>query len=593
MLLASLFLSRVRFGLSLDKNTFIMSNNRRDFIKTIGGSAALIGLGGATISSSSIKINTKESTPEQVLEISENGAIVETRYGRIRGYRRNGIYTYLGIPYGASTGGKNRFMAPVEPEPWTGIRNTLYWGPSCPQSSGWHGNANNFKEIDTDHFCGAFTYHWEDKYYGEDCLRINVWTPSINDSKKRPVLVWFHGGGFAHGSSINLAAYIGENLSKSGDVVVCTINHRLNAFGFTNLAEIGGEQFRDSANAGMLDIVASLKWVNSHISNFGGDSGNVTIFGQSGGGGKVSTIMAMPSAKGLFHKAITMSGATLRIADYDRTAALGNVVLKEAGIDSSQLKKLQELSWMDYYAITIKAQESIMKGSSMGMAGGFSPCTDNFNIPQHPFDPKAPLISAGIPMIIGSCAAEGSPSANDPSLENITLEQVKEKVKERTAFGFGGGLGDNSGKVVDAYAKCFPDKKPIEIWAMIGSRNNAVLQAERQTANGGAVYNYIFDWKTPLYDGRPRAYHNTDISFWFNNTDVMDTITGGGARPRRLAEKMSQALISFAQTGNPNHQGIPLWPKYDKLNGAVMIWNDTCAVKNDPDREARNLIADI
>jgi para-nitrobenzyl esterase len=568
-----------------------MENNRRDFIKTIGRSAAFVGLGGVTLPSRSNKENKNETTPEQVLEISENGAIIETNFGKVRGYRRNGIYTYKGIPYGASTAGANRFMAPKEPEKWTDVRNALFWGPSSPQNSGRFGNSNNYKEIDTDHFCGAFTYHWSDLSYGEDCLRINIWTPSINDNQKRPVLVWFHGGGFAHGSSINLDAYIGENLSKSGDVVVCTINHRLNAFGFTNLAKLGGEQYRDSANAGMLDIVASLKWVNANISNFGGDPGNVTIFGQSGGGGKVSTILAMPSAKGLFHKAFTMSGATLKIGDFDKTAELGNAVLKEAGLNASKINKLKELSWMDYFDLTQKTQEILMKGSSLGMAGGFSPCMDNLNIPQHPFDPKGPEISAGIPMIIGSCMAEGSPSANDPSLEYITFDQVKEKVKAGTAFGGITGLADNAGKVVDAYAKCFPDKKPVEIWAMIGTRGNAVLQAERQTANGGAVYNYLFDWKTPLYDGRPRAYHNSDISFWFNNTDVMDTITGGGARPKRLAEKMSQALVSFARTGDPNHDGIPVWPRYDSKMGAVMIWDDICSVKNDPDRDARKLLS--
>lgn len=569
-----------------------MKNNRRDFIKVIGGSAAIVGLGGMTLSSCSSKPNTQKTTEEQLLEVSENGAIVETKFGKVRGYRRNGIYTYKGIPYGASTAGLNRFMAPVEPEPWIGIRNALFWGPSSPQNSGRFGNSNNYREKDMDPFCGAFTYHWSDLSYSEDCLRINVWTPDINDNKKRPVLVWFHGGGFAHGSSINIDAYIGENLSKSGDVVVCTINHRLNAFGYINLAKIGGEKFKDSGNAGMLDIIESLKWVNANISNFGGDPSNVTIFGQSGGGAKVSTIMAMPAAKGLFHKAMTCSGATLKVSEYDKAAELANAVLKEAGIPASQINKLQELSWMDYYDLTVKAQASLAKvrPAGMSMAFGFSPCVDGLHLPQHPFDPSAPAISAGIPMIIGSCMNEMSPSANDPSAEDITINGVKEKLK--TPAGFSAGLGDKAGEVVDAYVKCFPDKKPVEIWSMLAwnLRTNVVLQAERQTANGGSVYNYWFNWKTPLYDGRPRSYHNTDIAFWFNNTDLMDTITGGGARPKRMAEKMSQALISFASTGDPNHAGIPSWPKFDSQKGAVMIWDDTCEVKNDPDREARKVL---
>ena len=228
----------------------------------------------------------------------------------------------------------------------------------------------------------------------------------------------------------------------------------------------------------------------------------------------------------------------------------------------------------------------------------YSPCLDNLHIPQHPFDPEAPAISAGIPMIIGNCTGERSYSGNDPSLEDITFDELKEKLS--TSQGEGGGpfgrrisFGARAGEVIDAYAKAFPGKKPVAIWSLLGGRNGQLTQAERQSANGGSVYNYWFDWATPLYDGRPRAYHNTDIAFWFNNTDVMDTITGGGARPRRLAEKMALALTNFARTGDPNHEGIPHWPKYDIENGSVMIWNDTCEVRNDPDREARILADEI
>jgi para-nitrobenzyl esterase len=561
-----------------------MSNNRRDFIKAFGGGAAIVGLGGLPVSSYGSMPGSKETLDEQILEISEKGAIVETLYGKVRGYRRNGIYTYKGIPYGASTAGVNRFMAPGEPEPWSGIRNALDWGPSAPQVGGRLRYSVSHEKPDMNSFSSPFTYHSSDRSYGEDCLRINVWSPEINDNKKRPVLVWFHGGGFAGGSSIQLDAYIGENLSKSGDVVVCSINHRLNGFGAINLAAIGGEKYKDSANAGMLDIVASLKWVNANIRNFGGDPGNVTIFGQSGGGGKVSTIMAMPAAKGLFHKAMTISGPKLKVAEYDKTAELANAVLKEAGIKASRLDKLQELPWMDFFDLIVKAEKYLFEGSPhrMGAAHGFVPCVDGLHIPQHPFDPSAPAISAGIPMIIGSCSNEMSPGLNDPGLEDITIDKVKEEYKSK--------FNVNANQIVDTFVKCFPDVQPIEIWGLMASsewRIQALLQAERQTANGGPVYNYWFNWKTPLYDGRPGAYHNSDIAFWFNNTDIMDTITGGGARPRRLAEKMSQALISFARSGNPNHVGIPDWPKYDNQRGAVMIWDDTCEVKNDPDREAR------
>jgi len=565
-----------------------MSNNRRIFLKNVGGSVAAMGLSGLSLSScispSEDSKSKQTSTKEQILEVSENGALVETKFGKLRGYRRNGIYIYKGIPYGASTMGKNRFMAPKDPEQWTGVRNALVWGNAAPAYAG----LGDPFEPNFDHMQNDFTFNWGHKRFGEDCLSINIWTPEINDNLKRPVLVWFHGGGFAGGSSHELDAYIGENLSRIGDVVVVSVNHRLNLFGFLNLGVLGGEKYKDSATAGMQDCVAALKWVNENISNFGGDSGNVTIFGQSGGGAKVSILMAMPEAKGLFHKAMTMSGAALKVASYDAQAETASKLLKVVGISPSKVDKLQEIPWRELMQIT-RTDRAIGHFA-------YSPCIDYLHIPQHPFDPIGPAISAGIPMIIGSCTGEQSHSGNDPFLEDITFDELKEKLRN----GQGGGgffgspnFGKRSDEVVEAYAKAFPQKKPVAIWSMLGSRNGQLEQAVKQTENGGAVYNYWFDWATPLFDSRPRAYHNTDIPFWFNNTDVMETITGGGARPQRLGEKMSLALVNFAKTGDPNHKGIPFWPKFDKEHGAVMIWNDTCEVRNDPDREARNLADEI
>jgi len=565
-----------------------MSNKRREFLKNVSGSVATVTLGGMSFSSCiSASVDGKSNKPsnkEQILEVSENGAIVETKYGKLRGYRRNGIYTYKGIPYGASTTGKSRFMAPKEPEPWNGVRNALVWGNAAPAEAG----LGDPFEPNFDHMQSDFTFSWGHKRFGEDCLSVNVWTPEINDNIKRPVLVWFHGGGFAGGSSHELDAYIGENLSRIGDVVVVTVNHRLNLFGFLNLGVIGGEKYKDSATAGMQDCVAALKWVNENISNFGGDPGNVTIFGQSGGGAKVSILMAMPAAKGLFHKAMTISGAALRVSSYDAQAETASKLLKAVGISPSQVDKLQDIPWRDLMQLT-RTDRAIGHFA-------YSPCLDNLHIPQHPFDPAGPAISAGIPMIIGSCTGEQSHSGNDPSLEDITFEELKEKLRnEKGVGGFFGmpDFGNRVDEVIDAYAKVFPQKKPVAIWSLLGGRNRQLEQVLKQTENGGAVYNYWFDWATPLFDGRPRAYHNSDLAFWFNNTDIMETITGGGARPQRLAEKMSLALVNFARTGDPNHKEIPFWPKYDTENGAVMIWNDTCEVRNDPDRAARNLANEI
>ncbi|MGW8317382.1 MAG: carboxylesterase/lipase family protein [Bacteroidales bacterium] len=562
-----------------------MPSKRRDFLKTIGLGSVTFGFGGTALPSCSSTSGKTKPLPEQVLEVSENGAIVETKYGKIRGYRRNGIFTYKGIPYGASTTGRNRFMALVEPEPWTGIRNALYWGNAAPQGGG----LGDPMQPDFSHFSDWFTYNWAEKRYGEDCLSVNVWTPEINDNRIRPVLVWFHGGGFAGGSSIQMEAYIGENLSKIGDVVVVTVNHRLNLFGFLNLGAFGGEKYKDSATAGMLDCVASLKWVNENISSFGGDPGNVTIFGQSGGGAKVSILMAMPAANGLFHKAMTISGAMLRVASYDAQAEIAETFLKAAGINVTNIDAIQEIPWKDLYRIT-RSDRTL---NSMV----YAPCLDELHIPQHPFDPSAPAISAGIPMIIGNCTSEQSHSRDDPYLEDITFSELAERLQNGDGgsgpFTGNTAFGKRTNEVIEAYVKVFPEKKPVAIWSLLGGRDSQIKQAERQTANGGAVYNYWFDWATPLFDKRPRAYHNSDLPFWFNNTDLMDTITGGGARPRRLAENMSLALTSFARTGDPNHGGIPYWPKYEERDRAVMIWNDESEVRNDPDREARQLANEI
>ncbi|WP_370479749.1 carboxylesterase/lipase family protein [Tamlana flava] len=558
-----------------------MQNKRRDFIKTVGMGASTIGISGLMMSSCSDTEEKLESPSKQFLKISEKEAIVETEYGKVRGFQRNGIYTYKGIPYGGNTTRENRFMAPTKPKPWTGVRNALYWGNAAPQGGG----LGDPMEPDFNHFSDWFTFDWAEKRYGEDCLSLNVWTPSINDNIKRPVLVWFHGGGFAGGSSIQINAYNGENLSKIGDAIVVTVNHRLNLFGYLNLGAIGGEKYKDSSSAGMLDCVAALKWVKKNIANFGGDSENVTIFGQSGGGAKVSILMAMPSAQGLFHKAMTISGAALKVASFESQAEKARKFIKAVGISSANLDKLQQLPWKDLYMIT-----RTVPGLRSGV---FAPCLDNLHIPHHPFHPTAPSISAGIPMIIGNTTAEYSHSKNDPSLEDITFEELKQKLAESPKrggfFGSNVAFGERAGKVVDAYAKVFPEKKPVEIWSLLAGRNGQIKQAKRQSANGGVVYNYLFDWATPLYDGRPRAYHNSDLPFWFNTTDIMDTITGGGSRPRKLAEKMGLALTNFARTGNPNHSGIPHWPAYDDEKGAVMILNDICEVRNDPDREARDL----
>jgi para-nitrobenzyl esterase len=361
--------------------------------------------------------------------------------------------------------------------------------------------------------------------------------------------------------------------------------------GFCNLAGVGGEKFAASGNVGMLDIVAALEWVRDNIANFGGDPANVTIMGQSGGGAKVCILTAMPSAKGLFQKAVVLSGASRKAGDKSSSEKLGAAVVKEAGITPEDLPRLQAMPWKDFYAIATRAQQALAKaaGPGGGMARGFSPVVDGSILPQHPYDPAAAPTAADVPMIISSVQNEQSPSWTDSTLESITLEQVVEKVKERA--GFGAGFGDRARDVVDSYVKAFPGRKPVEIWSLVSSNRESVVElADVKSKQPAPVFINWFTWQPPLFDKRMRAFHCVDISFWFYNTDLMLTHTGGGPRPRALSAKMSGALLQFMKTGDPNGANLPAWPQYSAAHGQTMIFDDTCEAKNDPDRDARKAL---
>ena len=551
-----------------------MKSNRRNFIQKLGLSTAGLGLG-STLTSEAKGFKPKEKEDEQVLFVGDNIAVANTQYGKVRGYILRGIHTFLGIPYGADTSGENRFMPPQKPKPWAEIKPAVWWGNSAPQIMEKR-YANEY---------ASFVDHWNYDDVSEDCLRINVWTPAL-DSKKRPVIVWLHGGGFVNGNGIEQDGYHGENLSRFGDVVFCSLNHRLGALGFTNLAKAGGDKLAASGNVGMLDIVAALEWVRDNIANFGGDANNVTIIGQSGGGAKVSSLTAMPSAKGLFHKAVALSGSSLSGLSKEYSEKLGEMVLKEAGLGPNEIGKLQQIPWREYIDIANRATAKMAdEAKRMNLTrGGFAPVADGRFLDEGTFYTSNSHFSADIPMIICTTFNEQSPSRVDSSLENIGIGEVKEKLKSR--------FGDKTGEIVDSYAKVFPDKKPVEIWSMVMSnRKSAIATADAKAKQKAPVYLAWFGFQPPLFDGRMRAFHCDDICFWFYNTDLMLTHTGGGARPRRLSEKMAKSFVNFARTGNPNGGGLPNWPKYTSANGETMILNDECVVKNDPDREARKALS--
>jgi para-nitrobenzyl esterase len=564
-------------GLRIDQK---MKSNRRQFVQTLGTSSAALAVGATP----TLKDAMAKGQDKQILLVGDNIALTQTEYGQVRGYVLRDIHYFLGMPYGADTSGANRFMPPQKPKPWTDVFPALWWGDSAPQNME-HRYANRF---------ASFRDHWNYGDVSEDCLRINVFTPAVNDGKKRPVLFWIHGGGFVNGNGIEQDGYNGENFARFADVVFCSINHRLGPLGFCNLAGVGGEKFAASGNVGMLDIVAALEWVRDNIANFGGDPGNVTIMGQSGGGAKVCVLTAMPCAKGLFHKAVVLSGAARKSGDKAYSESLGAAVVKEAGLTPDDLSKLQSMDWKEFYAIATRAQQAIARqagpgGGPGGMMRGFSPVVDGKILPQHPYDPEPAPTAADVPMIISSVENEQSPSWDDSSLESITLEQVVEKLKARA--GFGPGFGDRAQAVVEAYAKAFPGRKPVEIWSLASSnRQGVVALADVKSRQPAPVYVDWFTWQPPLFSNRMRAFHCVDICFWFYNTDVMLSHTGGGPRPRALSAKMAGALLQFMKTGNPNAAGLPNWPKYSAASGETMIFDDSCVVKNDPDRGARKAL---
>jgi para-nitrobenzyl esterase len=557
-----------------------MRPNRREFFRTMGAGVAGLSVGPAIVSSSCAPAGTRAGGDDQVLFIGDDIAVAETKYGRVKGYILRDIYHFLGIPYGADTSGANRFMAPRPPEPWDTVFPAVWWGNSAPQLMG-HRYARRYN---------AFVDHTNFDDISENCLAINVWTPGYGDGKKRPVMLWLHGGGFTGGNGHEQDGYNGENLSRLGDIVFCSLNHRLGPLGYTNLAGVGGERYAASGNAGMLDLVAALEWIRDNIENFGGDPGNVTIMGVSGGGVKVTTLTAMPSAQGLFHKGVVLSGASLLAADKDHSEGLGAAVLREAGLNRSQVDRLQQLSWQEYYSIATRASQQYNAGGPRdgpeAVRRGFNPVVDGHYLPRHPYHPDPAPTAAAVPLLICSAVNEGSPNRDNAALENVTLEEVAERLRAS-------GLENRASDVVQAYARVFPDKRPIEIWSTIAggrTRKSHVALADAKARQPAPVYLAWFGWQPPNFDGRQRAFHGLDVCFWYYTTDVMLTHTGGGKRPRMLSEKMAGALLKFMRTGDPNGGGLPPWPRYTSEHGETMVLDDVSEVRNDPDREARQAL---
>jgi len=513
--------------------------------------------------------DTLETAPDK-----ERTDIVPTSNGPVRGYRDRGLAIFKGLRYAAPPLGALRFSPPQQPAPWSEPADALTLGAPAIQVGVEPGGTTGGKSAGDPPAPGQ-------PGTDEDCLFVNVWTPGLTG--KRPVMVWLHGGGFANGSG-GAAMYDGEALARRGDTVIVTVNHRLNVFGYLHLGDLGGHP--SSGEAGMLDIVQALAWVRGNIAAFGGDPGNVTIFGESGGGMKVSLLLAMPAAAGLFHRAVIQSGPWLKAVSRENATKYAKAFLDALGVKPGELAKLQTFS-------AAELQAAAAKSAPPNVIAGFSPCVDGIALPGGPFDPEAPTISANVPVMIGTNKDEATLFLfADPRFGDYTEEDLAKRAKQ--------AVGDKAEALIAAVREAFPDYSPSHLTAVVQTVamfwGDSITLAERKRAQstqveGAApVFMYLLEWETPRGRGRLRSPHALEIPLMFDNVETARNFVGGGDEPQRLADQMSEAWLAFARTGNPATPALPDWPAYDPNRRATMVFNLESRVVDDPYSAVRKVL---
>ena len=522
--------------------------DRRSFLHS-----SILMAGGAAASSLS-------SIPAFAATLTTDSPVAATRAGQVRGYLDSGINVFKGIRYGADTT-KRRFMPPTRPEPWSGVRDALAYGPAAPQPSR------------------------AAEQTSEDCLFLNVWTPGLRDRAKRPVMFYIHGGAYNNGSGSSLL-YDGVRLCRRGDVVVVTVNHRLNAFGYLYLARFGGPELADSGNAGQLDLVLALEWVRDNIAEFGGDPNKVMVFGQSGGGAKIATLMAMPAAKGLFHRAATMSGQQVTASGPLNATLRTRTVLDALKLPPERVAEIRTIP-AERLLEALSVRDPVLPFGGVS----FAPVLDERSLKRHPFYPDAPAQSAHIPMIIGNTHDETRAFlGGDQSNFTVTWEQLPEKLIPNMRVDI------QPEAVIAEYRRLYPHYSASDVLfaATTASRSwrGAIIEAEERAKSGSPAYAYQLDWATPKDGGKFGAPHASDIQLVFDNINQPGaTATGPQAQP--MADQMSEAFIAFARTGNPNNRLIPRWEPYTLPRRQTMVFDVPSHLEDDPRGAERRLFAKV
>jgi para-nitrobenzyl esterase len=555
--------------------------NRRDALKLSATAGFTLAAGVPAFASDSVKTGVHQQEPGNCS--TPKTAVAKTQYGKVRGFVDGGVLTFKGVPYGATTAGENRWL-PAQPlKPWTDEFPALVYGANCPQSlHTWTGSEQTFIQ------------DWDDGWQSEDMLKLNIWTPSLTG--KRPVMFYIHGGGFTFGSSYELPSHEGAQMARHHDVVQISVNHRLNILGFLDASVIGGSAYEDSVNVGMTDLVAALKWVHDNIENFGGDPDRVMIYGQSGGGSKVTTLMGMPAANGLIHRASAQSGGGGNIPTKEQQAEVARQLMKDLGLAANDIQSLQKMEWSKLMAAGSAAAAKVNPRGGPGAPGpgaagtpraGWGPSVDGKNINMRSFFDAAPEISKNVPMLVGSVSEEGNRMASRPT-------------EEQWHAGLARAYGDQKAtEIIATLKKSYPNKAIQTLSYMCGGagglnglsmRNNVAKMAKlKHDLKAAPAYAYYFTWQTPILDGLPGAWHTAELQFCFDNTKRCEQGTGNTPEAQALAKKMASAWAQFAATGKPSVPGVA-WEASDPDTNKTMVFDNQCRMVNDPEGAARKII---